>query len=62
MPLKNTIKGGNSQMYNTQGLIIPGGYTHTVAANEIRPPIFASLSKTGGAKKKPKPKSKKPKK
>ena len=52
MPPKNTIKGGNPQMYNIQGLILPGGYTHTVAANEIRPPIFAGLSKTGGAKKK----------
>jgi len=56
MPPKNLVKkGGNAQMYNIQGLILPGGYTHTVAANEIQSPIFAGI-KSGGAKKKAKPK------
>jgi hypothetical protein len=57
-------KGGNAQMYNTQGLIPSGGYTHTVAGMTIQSPVFAG-SKIGGASKKkpaskPKPKPKKP--
>jgi hypothetical protein len=53
-----TQKGGNSQMYNIQGLITPGGYTHTVAANEILSPVFAGQRGGAAAKKKPKPKAK----
>ena len=60
-------KGGNAQMYNTQGLIMPGGYTHTVAGTAILSPVFAGMqggaSKKPNSPKKPKPKSKpKPKK
>ena len=61
-------KGGNAQMYNTQGLITQSGYTHPVAGTAILPPVFAG-AKVGGASKKspskpkpkpkPKPKSKK---
>lgn len=58
MPKK--VKGGtiNPQLYNIQGLITPGGYTHTVASNTLQSPIFAGV-KIGGAKKKTKPKPKK---
>jgi hypothetical protein len=61
-------KGGNAQMYNTQGLIQSNGYTHTVAGTSILPPVFAG-AKIGGAsaskkkpasKAKPKSKAKKP--
>lgn len=57
---KKTTGGNNTQLYNTQGLIVPGSYTHTIASTEIMRPIFAN---TGGAKKKkpkPKPKPKNP--
>ena len=46
-------KGGNAQMYNTQGLITQSGYTHTVAGTTIMPPIFSGSKMGGASKKKP---------
>lgn len=57
MPTK-AKKGGSAQMYNTQGLIMPGGYTHTIAQQTIPSPIFAGMKTGGATKKKAKPKPK----